>query len=370
MARRERVFRIVAVTILLLVTSLAAEGLLRVYFSRVETLGEAFRGFDPLTVQIEPHGQDGYRPRPNAKFHYRNGTIAHANAERFRGPDVRIPKPEGVFRIAIFGGSTTHGWGVADEETIDAWMRKLFTDRGFGEFEIVNLGFDGYDSWQCLQRWRSDGTRFDVDAVIVNAGVNDVRNAKYAELTPGDRRTVLWSTVLDRLRADNERGGPTLWSRIKHRSYLARFPGFVRHLKNMKETADPVSELSIHDDAETVFSMNLEALLAEVPSRVPVLLSTPPSRLKLTSGESAPGVSYWLGDAAETQAYRDRLAAVMARLAGERSEEMRPVQHLAVDLAADLFLDDCHLTTDGNRELAQAFVNWTLQLRGGSVESP
>ena len=46
------------------------------------------------------------------------------------------------------------------------------------------------------------------------------------------------------------------------------------------------------------------------------------------------------------------------------------MQHVAADLDADLFLDDCHLTADGNREMAKYFVDWTLQIRGDSVGTP
>src|SRR5688572_18911071 len=96
------------------------EGAVRLFARLDKSTGARLRAFDPYAVQIEPHGVFGYRQRANAVFHYpTTGMVAAANALGYRGPEVSVgPKPE-VFRIVLLGGSTTHGWGVKDNETID-----------------------------------------------------------------------------------------------------------------------------------------------------------------------------------------------------------------------------------------------------------
>ncbi|MGH7263548.1 MAG: hypothetical protein ACREMB_01680, partial [Candidatus Rokuibacteriota bacterium] len=100
----------------------ASEVAIRVYAGMDKGVGRVLRGHDPMAVSIAPHGRFGYRQRPNSAFHYGNGTTATSNAMGFRGPLVAVPKPPGTYRILLLGGSTTHGWGVGDEETIDAYM--------------------------------------------------------------------------------------------------------------------------------------------------------------------------------------------------------------------------------------------------------
>ncbi len=109
----------------LVVGGLVAELAVRIAAATVPRLTALFRGTDPTGVLVRPHGELGYRQKPNSTFSYANGTFATSNAMGFRGPAVTTPKPAGTFRIILLGGSTTHGWGVGDDSTIDASMRRL-----------------------------------------------------------------------------------------------------------------------------------------------------------------------------------------------------------------------------------------------------
>src|SRR5690606_5902302 len=65
----------------------------------------------PQAVRFRPHHYLGYTLQPG----YRRGKTSH-NSLGYRGPEVAIPKPSGVFRIAILGGSTTYTEFVRDDE--------------------------------------------------------------------------------------------------------------------------------------------------------------------------------------------------------------------------------------------------------------
>jgi lysophospholipase L1-like esterase len=339
----------------LLVGVVAGEIGIRVYASWHEGFGRAVRAADPFAISIEPHGRLGYRQRPKSTFHYSNGTYATSNALGYRGPVVSVAKPHGTFRIILLGGSTTHGWGVQDGQTIDAYMRAFLSERYPGlVFEVVNLAFDGYDSHQLLERLRTDGLRFAPDLIIVNAGINDVRNARFDHLADPDPRTLIWEDVLRWMREEAVRGGPSVWTRIKHYSQAARLPGLAwRDL--VSETGKQTQrEVAPNPEAAAIFERNLERIVVLASTdRIPVLFSTPPSSL-LTRyrPEAPPERDYWIVNAATTQRVRDELARRMQVVVDRARSRGYEVSYMAHSFPPELFLDDCHLTADGNRRLA------------------
>jgi lysophospholipase L1-like esterase len=153
------------------------------------------------------------------------------------------------------------------------------------------------------------------------------------------------------------RGGPTLATRAKHWLYLARLPGALRNLRAMQQTGPKPAE-HVYPDAAVQFALNVGRIADEAARLgVPLLLSTPPS--VITRPDAPRGMaprSYWIVDPATTQAYRDTLAARLVTIARERGRAGQPVVYVPHDLPSNLFLDDCHLTPDGNRRLAADFA--------------
>jgi len=344
----------------LLVAAGLAEGALRALAAAGNRLARQVAAVDPFAIKIEPHGAFGYRQRPGAVLVYGNGTRATANAEGFRGPEVTVPKPPGTFRVVLLGESSTHGWYVDDSLTIDAYLRQILAaERPDLRCEAVNLAYDGYDAYQMWQRLLDDGARLQPDLVVVNAGANDVRNAKYAGLGDPDPRTLIWEADLRRLRQERAAGGPSAWTRVKHWLYLARFPGVVREdLARRRGGARGTAPRGPYPDAANNFERNLERI-ADVARGlgVPLLLSTPPSALLLPDApRHMPPRDYWLADAATTQRYRDTLAARLRGLAARLEAAGRPVRLVSHTMPGRFFLDDVHLTAEGNRRMAADFA--------------
>jgi hypothetical protein len=84
-------------------------------------------------------------------------------------------------KVFVFGGSTTFGYGVADEETIPAWLQKrldaLYPDR---KIQVFNFGRGYYFSTQevtLLQQLLREGKRPDI-AVFVD-GLNEGQREPY-----------------------------------------------------------------------------------------------------------------------------------------------------------------------------------------------
>jgi lysophospholipase L1-like esterase len=285
----------------------------------------------------------------------------------------------GTVRIVLLGGSTTHGFGVADDQTIDAYMRQILAARHPNvHFEVVNLAFDGYDTYQLLERLRTQGLSLHPSVVVMNEGINDVRNAWLPNLGAVDQRTLIWEDVLVRLRAEQKRGGPTLWTLTKHYSLLARSPGYIRdqfrHWRenryhqaeitspNAKRATSNTAQGPPYSAAADYFEHNVRAIDSlAIANGARVLLSTPPSALRSYAPSATSNRSYWIRDAKTTQEYRDVLASRLRRIAAEGSPLVR---YVAPHVPLPFFLDDCHLTPDGNRAVAEAFADGVDALVG------
>lgn len=66
--------------------------------------------------------------------------VATTNSRGYRGPEVEVPKPDGVVRIVCLGASTTVE-GPTDETTYPALLQKKLCEHFHGEhIEVVNAG--------------------------------------------------------------------------------------------------------------------------------------------------------------------------------------------------------------------------------------
>ena len=330
----------------------------------------------PMAVLIDNHGDLGYRPKAGSVFHYETGDSAVNNEAGYRGPLVSSQSEN--LRVVLVGGSTTYGWGVDDDQTIDAHLRELLEDSLGVDVDVVNLGFDGYDSYQAFERLRSEGLSLNSHVVVVNLGINDVRNARYDDrLETGDPRTVIWYSVVLRLKAEDAAGGPSLWTRAKHYSFLLRFPGYLKNLLSGGGSADEIGPVEVHDDAVGFFVDNLVRIdsMLNANSQPLLVFATPPSALdEGYAADSMEAISYWLNGAAQTQQYRNRLAAAMDSVAEQLSLNGTPVPYVRPTVARETFLDDTHLSGEGNRQVA---VQWSRiilphlrELQDNSEESP
>ncbi|MGH7620242.1 MAG: SGNH/GDSL hydrolase family protein, partial [Gemmatimonadaceae bacterium] len=365
-----RALTVVVAVVGIVIGFVLMEGTIRLYARIDPTFATGMRQFDPLGVQIEPLGRLGYRQRPNGVFHYGNRTVAHSNSLGYRGPEVSRTPDSGVVRIVLFGGSTTHGFGVTDDETIDAYMRAIYRQRDPSHrYEVVNLGFDGYDSYQDLERLRSDGLPMRPTVVVFNAGINDVRNARFQNLADPDPRTLIWEPVLARLRADAARGRPEVWSIIKHYSFVARTPGYVRNQlaqrsrqlgrrrvdQQLEDSLPAQTALASSDEprylaAADQFERHVrEMVRLSLEQGVKVVLSTPASALREYPPNAVSDRDYWIANAKMTQDYRDELDRRLRLIDTEEEARGDAVRYLSATVPFADFLDDCHLKPEGNR---------------------
>jgi lysophospholipase L1-like esterase len=109
-------------------------------------------------------------------YNYRN------NSYGCRGPEFKIPKPEGVKRILTFGGSTT--WdGPENSGTWPALMEKKLREHyKTDKIDVVNFAVDGGISPISLIRLALTGLDVKPDLIIVYHGANDILFFPYENL--------------------------------------------------------------------------------------------------------------------------------------------------------------------------------------------
>lgn len=87
--------------------------------------------------------------------------------ERF---DYAVLKPDGVYRIVTLGDSFTFGLFVNTQEnwveTLEDMLNKNFACPPYKKFEVINLGYMGYDIRYGVERYKRRGEKYNPDLVI------------------------------------------------------------------------------------------------------------------------------------------------------------------------------------------------------------
>ncbi|NQT94471.1 MAG: hypothetical protein HQ559_17070, partial [Lentisphaerae bacterium] len=131
----------------------------------------AYAEVHPRKRKLSPHHYLNYYTTPM----YRHGPTRH-NSLGFRGPEIAVPKPAGVYRIVVLGGSTVYTAFVADDaRTFPAQLQEQLRGKhGFHAVEVINAGVPGYNSWESLINLVFRVLDLDPDLLLVYHGTNEV----------------------------------------------------------------------------------------------------------------------------------------------------------------------------------------------------
>ncbi len=163
----------------------------------------AASGGDTARLAFEPLPYVNYGLKPS--FTREGDPLRSTNSIGFRGPDVTVPKPEGVFRIVCLGGSTTYSDAVADDETypvqLQAMLRQRHPDRNI---EVVNAGVPSYTTAESLANLAFRCLELGPDAIVVYHAANDYRPRSYPNFVPSyfHYRKVWDGTLAHRTQSD------------------------------------------------------------------------------------------------------------------------------------------------------------------------
>lgn len=122
-----------------------------------------------------PHPYLNYYGTPN--YQSLDGLNVH-NSMGYRGPEIQMPKPEGVMRIIITGGSSTYETGIKDwhKDSARQLEKQLREQYHTEKIEVINAGLGGWDSWEGLIDLELRVLELQPDLIILYHGVNDVHS--------------------------------------------------------------------------------------------------------------------------------------------------------------------------------------------------
>ena len=121
--------------------------------------------------------------QPDPELLWRPVARAPYNRQRFKGPEIDLDKPDGVFRIFCYGDSNTDG------PDRGGWTERLGGRLGGDRYEVINAGVTGYSSYQGRLRFARDAPRFRPGSRVTG----DARG------TGGHQRSQLARKAFDRL---------------------------------------------------------------------------------------------------------------------------------------------------------------------------
>lgn len=323
---------------------------------------ETLKGFHPF-LQIIPKIGDKELP---------------INRWGFRGEDIDKDKPKETFRIFVLGGSMIYNDSTPFEQSHCRILeKKLRANYPHINIEVQNAGMHWHTSQHSVIKFLFLIQDFEPDLVIICHGINDLYRsfspASYAKGPYRDDYSHFFgplSRVLEDYSSADERG-MLLPKKVKRMFSVHWFSDFRRHAAANIE-AVPVKEWK----SLKSFGRNMQNFMDIIESKkIDLIVASQPYIYKtdMTDEEKA---TLWFPDwfCSENNQKPDIPSMISGMEAFNRaSREIAKEKAVTfVDLEKCLqknlkyFLDDVHLTEEGNRVIGEVFAEEILEM--GCIE--
>ncbi len=352
--RSTRVFAAVGMAVLALaLTGIILEFSLRFYFTRYGSRAEQDAYVNSRTeIDVRENSQ---LVLPFVEYGLSPDYPGH-NALGYRGDDIQVPKPDGIFRIVVMGDSSTYGTFVPYNQSFPYLLGNVLRDEyGQANVEVVNAGVPGYTSWNTFVALALRVTELQPDLVIIYEGGNDVLPR---EVTPDCYGAATPFLGLDPRRVIRAQPGElspsTLYRFIGIN--LGWLPGVEQSENGVmysRIACPPANKAEFPDyvaaNPPVYFERNLRDMIGVANANdIGIMFSSLAYNPNASDRED-----YW-------QNAVDEHNAITARVAREYGT-------LYFDYAAvapterDLWNDIAHLTAEGNLSQAQAFAQFLIE---------
>ena len=232
---RNPVFSLILTVISVVVSLVLAEGFLRFKNSGTRNYDiEMWRYANGLKIRSEDPAIDFVHTKSVSAV--LQSTEIRLNRLGLRGPDPASVQP-GERRILFLGGSITLGWGVAEENTVEARLEKMLTAAGVNA-RVLNGGVGNYNAERYVSRFFKELTETNPTDIVVHYFLRDAE-----DLAAGSRNVLLRHSQL----------AVTLWivyhrlkdpvgetSLVEHyrNVYRPTAPGFLKMKASLKRLAE------------------------------------------------------------------------------------------------------------------------------------
>lgn len=353
-------------------------------------IGEAglrlYARFMPYRI-LRPHMRAVFNPAPGVMPGITGVSVFTTNADGIRGDPY---DPEGRYTLLAVGGSTTECAYLDDTEAWPYLLQQHLNERGHTPpVWVGNVGRSGHTLVEHIHALRYFVPQFEMDAVIVMAGINDVmavwRDPERYEARAFDAdnfQRFLYRSFSQRPLVDAAVARPfpenlALWNLVEQsfwtlyhaplRSFEYLYEEdraglrYIERRKLFQQAPDVIETLPDLSTALDQYERNLMTLVDEARTQgVRLLLTTQPAIYSDHLSEEAEHL-LWLGTRHPAGQYRYRVD-VLARALGLFNEKLlqvcRATDTECVDLAAAMngderyFYDDVHFNEQGARAVA------------------
>jgi len=289
--------------------------------------------------------------------------------------DYEFTKDPNVFRILALGGSTTWGYLLDDpEDTWPSQLEKMLNDAllenpEFDTIEVINGGLNYGTSAELLLHYLFRDRYLDPDIVIIHTGGNDAKlllfhdyNPDYSFFRPG------WTADIHRLRT----GEGFL---IRHSNIAKLFYAFwlndsvaLPFINKQNKSFDLRPKYYVENakaNEPIGFERNLRLLIENITSdgAEPVLfpyVMVSDEQFDSLSAESAERVAFTRKIREGLVIALDKDNMVMRNLSGEYQIPL--ISLSPEEIPIEYFLDDAHLSREGEAIKAQTVANQICQL--------
>jgi lysophospholipase L1-like esterase len=97
------------------------------------------------------------------------------NSRGYRAPEFSVPKPKGVVRVVVLGGSAAFDIYAPAGADWPRQVEALVRQRGYPSVEIINAGVPGHATWDVLGRLYSEVWLLEPDLVVIYEAWNDIK---------------------------------------------------------------------------------------------------------------------------------------------------------------------------------------------------
>lgn len=154
-----------------------------------------------------------------------------------RGEPVLVPAP-GNRRVLVLGGSIALGWGVAEEDTVEARLEKGLRAAGQRNAQVFNGGVGNYNADRYVTRFFKQLSGLNPTEIVVLYFLRDAEDLPPGNGNVGLRHSELAVTLwVAYHRLFDKAGEQTLVDHYRA-AYQPDAPGFVLMQARLKELAD------------------------------------------------------------------------------------------------------------------------------------
>ena len=305
------------------------------------------------------------------------------NERGYRGKSFAVPKPAGIVRIVVLGGSSAFDAASDEAQSWPYLVHEQLQARGYKQVEIINAAIPGHATWDSLGRLYAEIWMFEPDYVMVYHAWNDIKY--FSWLTPAksllrgyrppptakgsnlvDNPIMYYTGPLDRWLSHSQ-----LYTRLRWRyqSWQLGMIGLEGLIRQGGVDQRPLSQHSYADSygswGPRQYELNLH-LIADAARDIgatPIFLTEARLVASSNSGVDRQRIVYdlvHLSHEALVRAFADCDKAIFA----VAKEKDVPVLDLARMFTGrgELFYDHVHTTPDGSKAIATAVADFLVRV--------